>query len=156
MQQPITLVSMHEKTIAILKHNNKILNVVDIEVPGFETPIKFLVRNAVVNPARYESSPLYKTASELANGAVYTPIRNYNTVINGPCMVFDQNRACTTLYIPGTEIKEAVQEALFGDINQDLYSIFCEGKMPMTDASKMSSGPADVKQFMALNRAESK
>lgn len=129
---------------------------VDIVLPGVQENVKFELKNVVMDTSRFEQYPGFASASQYANGRTYSIIPGLDTVYKDtPTMFFDEKRVCTTVYIPGNIIMSSPPHSkLMQNVNKILYSIFCESKIPMTDASKMSSGPLDVKQYLMHHRTE--
>jgi hypothetical protein len=131
---------------------------VDVQLPGFENPITFDLKNMVLDTTRFEQQPGFNNASDYANGKPYSIIPNLDVVYKDrPTMFFDEKRVCTTVYIPGqTVLMNSDTSVLFSEINEILYLIFCDGKIQMTEAAKMSSGPLDMKQYRLVHQQESK
>lgn len=61
-------------------------------------------------------------------------------------MLFNEDKIVPTFYIPGKHLSSEYKE-LFETINTILWHMFSEGKLQMTSASKLSSGPVDPKIF---------
>lgn len=129
---------------------------VEVELDGFNT-VKFTLQNMVLDTTRFEQYPGFSSASQCANGKLYSVIPGLDTIYkDSPVMLFDDKRICTTVYLPGEHVMNSTHEGLINDINTILYNIFCEGKLAMTNAAKMSSGPLDIPLFCSTHAAESK
>ena len=106
---------------------------------------------------RFEQYPGFANALQCANRRPYSVIPGLDTIYkNKPVMMFDEKRICTTVYLPGKEVMKSKHRSLIEDINTILYTIYCEGKVQMTNAAKMSSGPLDINLFYTTHQAKSK
>lgn len=131
-------------------------SLVDVEVDGFPT-VRFQLQNMVMDTSRFEQYPGFNTASDSANGKPYCVIPGLDIVHRDrPVMLFNEKRICTTVYLPAEEVMNSCHSTLLQEINGILYGIYCDGKLQMTNAAKMSSGPIDIKLYYASNKSDSK
>lgn len=146
---------VHITTLIIHCDYNPHVHLVEVDVFGFPK-VKFELMNMVMDTTRFEQYPGYSNASQCANGKTYSVIPGLDTVHKDrPVMLFNEKRICTTVYLPGDEVMKSEHKSLLNEINGILYNIYCEGKIPMTNAAKMSSGPVDIKLYYASHKSES-